>query len=251
MSDQKITLTARQWRDLIAPVLPFAGNDDMLPTLNAVMVETEGKWLIATTTDRFRLAIKRIEKFPTDGDESAEWPKFTALIPLRAVKSILATAKPNRNADSLTTMTFTVADDKLTVEASGLFDLFDAARFTHSLLEASGYPKVRSIIAKTLELPDDQRVSRIGVSAAFLGDYKGIGGRSTTLRILFGNATLPMLIADDEGFIGALMPRRTDRDAESWDDVLAPKVDVEPKAETEPAKPARKSRAKKTAAVSA
>ena len=46
-----------------------------------------------------------------------------------------------------------------------------------------------------------------------------------------------ILVTNDDGFIGALMPRRIVTDQENWDDVLSPK----------PApKPARKPRAKKS-----
>lgn len=239
-----ITLTARQWRELIAPVLPFAGNDYMLPVLNAVHVRTEGKWLIATASDRFRVGVKRIAKVPTDEDATTTWPAFQALIPLPAVKSIGAMLKPTRGLES--GATFTVDDDNLVVEAAGAFVMFDAARFTHRLATGE-FPDMRKLIHKALNTPDEERGSRISVNPAFLADFKSSAGR--VIRILLpARMQDPLLLTDDEGFLGLLMPRRSETDAESWDDIFG-EVPAKVEPEPEPTKPARKPRAKKTAAV--
>lgn len=235
---QSITITARQWRDLIGPVLPCAGRDDMLPILSAIEVRTDGKWLIATATDRFRVAMKRIAKVATDDDLNTEWPEFYALIPLKAVRSILSTTKTTRGYDPA--MTFTAKDaNTMVVEAAGAFDLFDSAGFTHTILSAE-YPKVASLIRDALALPAEERVASVSVNMDYLAEFKAVGPRST-LRILLGLANKPLVVTDDNGFIGALMPRRAESEPESWDDVLAPKPEPE-------AKPARKSRAKKVSA---
>ena len=234
---QSITLTASQWRDVIAPVLPCAGSDMMLPVLNAVQIRTDGKWLIATATDRFRVAMKRIAKVSTDEDPATEWPEFSALIPLKAVRSIGAMLKPSRGGAHLSGATFTVESDRLTVEASGLFDLFDAARFTHHL-ETGEFPNVASIFTRALAVPDEQRAPVSRINPGFLSDMKACG--SVVMRVIGpkeGDLQSPVVFTDDDGFLALLMPRRTERSEESWDDVLAPKA--EPKA-----KPARKSRAK-------
>lgn len=223
---QTITLTARQFRALIEPVLPMACKDDMLPVLCAVQVTAEDRWLTATTTDRFRVGIKRIEKHATDDDATTEWPEFSALIPVRAVRSILATFKPTRGFDPA--MALTVAEDRLVVEAAGAFDLFDSSRFVHHL-QSGEYPKVRSLIREVLAVPDDERVSRVVVNPTLFADFKACG--SSTLRILMGRANKPLVVTDDEGFIGVLMPRRRDSPEESWDDLLGVKSADEKKAE--------------------
>lgn len=239
---QSITLTATQWREVITPVLPCAGDDMMLPVLNTVHIRTHGKWLIATATDRFRVAMKRIAKIATDDDPTTEWPEFSALIPLKAVKSISAMLKPSRGGAHLSGATFAVEGDRLTVEASGLFDLFDAARFTHHL-ETGEFPKVDSLFAKALAVPDSERAPVSTLNPAFLSDMKACG--SMVLRVIGPKADdikSPIAFTDDDGFLALLMPRRTETAPESWEDVLAPKP--------EPAKPkpARKSRAKKAVA---
>lgn len=233
---QSITITASQWRDLIGPVLPCAGSDTMLPVLNAVQIRTDGKWLIATATDRFRVAMKRVAKVATDDDPATEWPEFVALVPLKAVKSIGAMLKPSRGSAHLSGATFTVENDRLTVEASGLFDLFDAARFTHHL-ETGEYPKVAKLFTTALAVPDSERAPVTTLDPGFLADMKASG--SPAVRVIGPKADdpkSPIVFADDDGFLALLMPRRGEAVRESWDDVLAEK-------------PARKTRAKK--AVSA
>lgn len=71
-----------------------------------------------------------------------------------------------------------------------------------------------------------------GVSAAFLADFKACG--SPTLRLLMGAPNKPLIVSDDEGFIGLLMPRRLIAGAapESWTDFLAEKP--EPKSRRKP-----------------
>lgn len=211
-----LTLSARQFRSLIDPILPLAGKDTMLPVLCAVLVQSEGKWLTASATDRFRLGIKRIEKVATEDDPAKEWPEFRALIPVRAVKSILAAYKPTRGSDP--TLSLIVEDDSLVVEAAGSFDLFDAARFTHHL-ETGEFPKFRSIVTDGLAVPDEERAPSASFNPAFLADFKNCG---RTLRVVMGRPTKPVILLDDEGFVGALMPRRPDLREESWDDLLAP-----------------------------
>lgn len=214
MTTAPLILSARQFRALVDPVLPLASRDDMLPVLAALLIKSEGKWLTATATDRFRLGIKRIAKVPTEDDDSTEWPQFEALVPVRAVRSILATYKPTRGFDP--TISLAVEGDLLAVEAAGAFDLFDSARFTHRL-ESAEYPGVQSILTDGLGTPDDERQPTTALNPAFLADFKGCG---RTLRFVMGRASKPIIVLDDEGFIGAIMPRRTDLEAESWDDVL-------------------------------
>lgn len=225
-----LTIDAKQFRALVSPVLPMACKDDMLPSICAVLIETDGKWLSATATDRFRAGIQRIEKRATDDDPTTEWPEFRALIPVRSVKSLLAMFKPSRGASS-TTITLTIETDessipRLTAEAVGLFDLFDSGRFTHTLLEADAFPAVRKVFKDALDTPDDARASTVGVNPSFMADFKAAGG--DTLRVLLGSPTKPLTVTNDEGFIGLLMPRSLiassgDVREENWADFFAEK----------------------------
>jgi len=205
-----LTIDAKEFRALVSPVLPMACKDDMMPAICAVLIEADGKWLSATTTDRFRAGIKRIEKHATDDDPTTEWPEFRALVPMRAIKSLLAMFKPSRGAPSAT-ITLTIESDesgveRLTAEAVGLFDLFDSGRFTHTLIDPAGFPGIRKPFREALETPDDARSSTVGINPSFMADFKAAGG--DTLRVVLGGPAKPLVVTDDEGFIGLLMPRR-------------------------------------------
>ncbi|MGH3997641.1 MAG: hypothetical protein ACRDTJ_09290, partial [Pseudonocardiaceae bacterium] len=213
------TISAAEFRALVAPVLPLACKDDMMPTLCAVLIEGDGKWLSATATDRFRMGIKRIAKRATDDDPATEWPEFRALVPLRSIKSLLTTFKTLRGSLPAQ-ITFTIEDGKLTAEAAGAFDLFDSARFVHYLQDGE-YPKVRSLVQQTLDIAVEDRVSAIHLDPFFLADWKAIGTKN--LRFLMGKANGAILVTDDEGFIGLQMPRRSELRYEDWSDFLAPK----------------------------
>ena len=227
-----LTIDVKDFRALVSPVLPMAGKDEMLPVICAVLIESDGKWLTATTTDRFRAGIKRIEKHATDDDPTTEWPEFRALVPMRAVRSLLAMFKPSRGAPPAT-LTLTIETDdsgvsRLTAEAVGLFNLFDSGRFTHNLLSGE-FPAVRKAFKEALDTPDDARASMVGVNPAFMADFKAVGG--DTLRVLLGSPTKPLVVTDDDGFIGLLMPRRLFSEPneahENWTDFFA---ETKPKA---------------------
>lgn len=215
-----LTITASEFRALVTPVLPCAGHDGMLPVLTAMQIESHGEWLSASATDRFRLGIKRIKKRATDEDPSTEWPEFKALIPTRAIKSLLASYKPRRGTMDAT-LTLTVEGNRLTAEAVGLFDLFDAARFVHTL-EDGEFPNLRAVMKKAMELPAEERGSEVGFNPSFMADFKAVG--AMTLRMLIGGPKTPIIFTDDDGFLGCLMPRAIATEfREDWTDFLAGK----------------------------
>lgn len=218
-----ITLTGDQWRHLTGPVVPFAADATQLPVLNAVHVHTAGRWLIATATDRIRAAMKRIEKQPTDDDDTDVWPEFEALIPLRAVKSITTMLKPTRN-QTVSAVDFTVEADRLTVEARGSFDLFDDATFTH-YLQSGEYPNVARLFADALAVPDDQRSPVATVNPALLAALPKTFGPMRLIGPKSGEKLQPMLATDDRGFL-ALIMQRIPTPHESWADVLPVSADV-------------------------
>jgi len=213
----KITLTARQFNDLMASVLPFAGTDNMLPVLTAVHVKAHGKWLVATTTDRFRLAKRRMVKPPTDGDDATDWSEFEALIPTSAVRSIMATFKPSRGNDA--DLTLTIEGERLVVTSgSALFDTFDTARISYALRDGE-FPKTDSIFTKALATTE--RGGEAAFNPKFLADFKVPG--VPALRLMLGATVAdPMLVTDDADFLAVLMARRIggDRPAESWDSIF-------------------------------
>ncbi|KAB2809233.1 hypothetical protein F9L07_19525 [Pimelobacter simplex] len=247
-----LNITASQFAELVRPVLPLACGDDMLPVLNAVLIETDGKWLSATTTDRFRLGIKRVQKYATDDDPSVEWPEFRALVPLRAVRSMLTTFKPRRGS-AFASLLLTVEDDRLIVEGAGTFDLFDSSRIVHHL-QVGEFPKTRSLIHAALEAPTADRAPEFAVNPAFLADFKACGSRG--LRVLTGASRADgkpgaIVVTDDNGFIGMLMPTSVmgAADREDWADFLSPKPEPIKKPAAKKAPPRKRAAAKKGAAA--
>ena len=231
-----LTIDAKDFRDLVTPVLPMACKDDMYPVLCAVLVESDGKWLSATTTDRFRGAIKRIKKRATDDDPTTEWPKFRALIPMHAVRSLLTMFKVKARTPSAT-MTLTVEGDdggveRLTAEAVGLFDLFDSGRFVYTLA-AGEFPNIRPLIRQALETPQDERSAEVGLNPNFMADFRSCGAQ--TLRVILGAPGKVAVVTDDDGFIGLIMPRRLlagvgePTEVEDWSAFLADKPEPKTK----------------------
>lgn len=223
-----LTLTAGQFRKLVTPVLTCVGADDMLPILTAIKIETRGRWLIASATDRFKLAIKRVEH--PDG----EWPEFTALVPARSVQTILKQFRPLRgHLDP--ELTLSARQDRLTVTVGGGFDGIAAASMTYFLIEGE-FPDVGEIVSKTLA-QDQAAMDNSGYGwkhfAAFAAADEGAGLRIRT----YGDAKAMLVLGPD--FVGMVMPRRmVDRVGDDgWAEILAAK----------PKKPA--SRAKKLAVV--
>lgn len=180
-----LTIDAVDFRDLLTPVLPMACKDDCLPVICAVLVEADGMWLSATTTDRYRAGIRR-------GTPPA-------------------------------TITLTVEDDgvgmpRLTAEAAGLFDMFDSGRFVHTLLTGE-FPNIRRLIQEALELPQAARATEIGLNPILMADFKACG--SSTLRVILASPGRTAVVADDEGFIGIIQARSLATEAhEDWTDFL-------------------------------
>jgi hypothetical protein len=211
---QSITITVQHLRSLVEPVLPFAGRGDMLPVLTGVHIKSHGKWLVATTTDRFRVGMKRVAAFDSDR-QPVEWPPFEALIGTATLKSILTTFKGPRYLDP--ELTFSADGDTLEVEASGGL-MFARASIAYRLMDGE-YPNVASIIRKAMET--EGTAPDAGFDSAFMADFKAVG-RTLTMKRGSGERD-PIFITDGEDFVGALMPRKlvTDTPAASWDDVLS------------------------------
>lgn len=248
-----IHLTAHELGSLVRAVLPFAGTDDMLPVINSVLIESDGKWLYAMTTDRFRIGVKRIAKRPTDEDESTAWPSFRALVPLRSMKALLALFKPSRGFDP--TLSLSVDGDQLTAEATGGFDLFTSSRFSYTLL-AGEFPDMRLIVRKATASPASERVTTLGLNPKFLADFAHLSRFGSALEFTMPAAEKdPVVIRDNDGFIGLLMPRRLmssgDDVRESWADFTDPKEAAAAELPPPAKKPAPRKRAAKKQAVPA
>ena len=193
-----LSIGVRQLRSLVEPVIPSAASDDMLPVLNAVQIETSGKWLVATATDRFSIAVKRVAS-----DEGEPWPAWSALVPLSTLRGILSTFKASiRNGDPAIEMT--VMDDLLHVtSSSGLLDIREAS-IVYPLQDGE-YPTVRGLLRKAL-------LAEAGTSATTFDPARltrllsKVDARAVAMKC-GAEARSPLAFTDGENFFGLLMPR--------------------------------------------
>lgn len=207
----KITLTARELHDLVKPVLPFAGRDDMSPVLNAVLIEYRAGHLTATATDRFKAGICRRPYAPS--------VEFRALVGLADIKRILGLFRPKRGLDG--TLTLSVEGDRIYAEAADGFG-FANLRIGFALVDAE-YPDIPKLFRDQLASTDEASV--VGVNPDYLAAFKGV---ARTLRVRITDPTKPVIIHGDDHFLGLLMPRRLVGaegkvpDAPDWSDLLQP-----------------------------
>lgn len=93
------TVTVRSFdlHNLLKSALLFAGKDDTLPMLECVKLELVGDYLVAATTDRFRLAVIRIPAEQGLGDDTGP---FSVLLDRKQVTAALPALKTGvRDAD--------------------------------------------------------------------------------------------------------------------------------------------------------
>lgn len=233
MSGATLTIDARTLRDLLTPVMPLAGKDDMLPVLCCVLLETEGNTVTAAATDRFRLGVCRAELAA-----DAEQGPFKALVKVGDLKRVLALFKVGRFDAPV--LTFTLDADRLTVTSEGAFDGMLGGSLTF-FAETGEFPKLTKIILEALTA-EGERPAEFAVNGAFLADFKHAVRDGHPLQVRAGvDLKKPIAILCGDHFAGVIMPRALISDSgskpahEQWIDWLTPKPEP---------KPARKPRAK-------
>lgn len=197
----ELTLTARQLRELVDPVVPLAARTGDLPVLNTVLVETRGEYVTATATDRFRLGICRI-KLGTDDEPVVPPMGFRALIGLRELRTILAFFKSDRYSNP--SLKLKQETESLTVSQAGAFDGVLGAELTIELARGE-YPTIVSVLRDALALTEPQ--TEQSFNAAFLADFKHAIRHGESLTVRMGRGRTPAVVTVGEHFVGAIMPR--------------------------------------------
>jgi hypothetical protein len=228
-----LTIKARDFAALVAPVKPHAGRDDMFPVLNAIRFEVRNGYLLAMATDRFRLAIHRTE---------TEAVSFTATVRVREVENLLRIFKPQRGQDPELVMSVHETEGKqfLRVEQTGAFgfDFIDASMSFP--LEVGEFPNIAKLIGETLAEEPSEGGREFGLNAVFLADWRHTAKQGRALVIRSHSPLRPVVFAAGDDFIGLQMPMRLIEGQaipEHWTTTL-----------TKP-KPAPKKRAKKAASA--
>lgn len=193
-----ITLTASQLHALLGDVLPFVDTGQGLPVLECVHLDGHGDHLTAGATDRYTLGVRKLD---------VPAPKTLHVnIDRRVARQIMSTFKPRRSDDPTLTLSF--SEGRVTVEAGGALDgLLLDARMSFSLY-VGDYPRIGGILEKEETLGDGSMT----LSAEFLSRFKHLGRLA-----LHPTGANSVCIVRADGFIGAIMPQRTESgELESW-----------------------------------
>jgi hypothetical protein len=113
----KIALLYSELRELLAPVIPHAGTDDMLPVLCTIPIATSGEHLVAQATDRFTAAFKRVK--PATRPPA----RFAVLLQAADAKRLLNLLRPSRGTDPEITVEVTKSGEILVSSKSPGFAL--------------------------------------------------------------------------------------------------------------------------------
>ena len=209
MTSKTFTITARQFRDLVAPVLPLAlkGRGEP-PTLTAVHLRSVGKYLVATATDRFVMGFQRTTlPEPLDG--------LDAIISTAAVRSILAIFKPSRQADP--ELEFAFEAESLTVRSLGI-DLGEATisgEVTYPLVLGK-YPDVPKVVRAALA--NEPSAEPVAVNPAFLAKFAAAQTLGEPMVIIAHGEGKPVVVRVGENFVGLIQPVRFESRGPRMDD---------------------------------
>lgn len=165
--------------ELLEGAASQASTDKSLPALNGVRLYSEGGYLYAAATDRYRLISGRIE-----ADALLDLPK--GLIPLADIKRITALLKGEGKRMDTLPVTFSRVANLLTVSVRGnavTIELFE----TH-------FPPIGYLLS------DDytpQAIEKVTFNPAFMADYAKIAGKGKPITITFAGDNKPMRVRLD------------------------------------------------------
>lgn len=219
-----IELSARTFRELVHPLIVFALDDDVMPTLNVVRVQTDEGIIYASATDRFKAGFRRAT---FDGPTG-----FDALIPLDVVRKILSIFRVTRGADPKLTLTLSTPDGRpeLTVAGRDAHWAFFNASLTFPLQQSGTFPDVKSLIERGIADRGDP-VEGVGLNPVYLNDFAKAARRNEPMTVIMPSSPVkPVLVVIADHFIGLLMPVRTQTHPEKLLDPAWSKVFTSPKA---------------------
>jgi DNA polymerase III sliding clamp (beta) subunit (PCNA family) len=182
-----VELKSKALLELLEGASTNAGKDKSLPTLNAVLVEGAGGYLMATATDRYRLIEGKIEV------ESGELTR--SLISLADIKRISALVKENK----ANWVTLNRIGDLITVSVL-------EGSLTVTLLDGTFPPTADLLGAESRE-----QLGEVSFNPAFFSDYAKIAGKGNAVRVEFTGKNKPYIIhlpATSVEWRALLMPMR-------------------------------------------
>ena len=202
------TLSASELACLIRPVLSLAGDGSTPPVLNAVLLGNDNGFLTATATDRYRLGVARHEATVDAG--------FSALVPLAAIKRILAMFKARRSYDPALRLTVS-GGDKPTLTVATIDGLSDGVEMSATFpLEVGKYPDLPKLLRKIIKESATAKRATPAVNIELLAGFRYAGGPNAPLEVRVVGNNRPILLIG-ENFIGMQMPVRSDANAQAAD----------------------------------
>lgn len=175
--------------ELLEGALTHSSKDKSLRSLYSVQLESVSGYLLARSTDRYRLIEGRIEI--ESGDLS------TSLVSLDDVKRVIAIAKEGKISGKVS---LNRVGDLLTVSVNG-------SSITLTVLDAT-YP---ATFDDLLNKSEREPLGEIAFNPALFADYAKIAGKGNAVRVEFMGKGKPMIIhlpATKVEWRALLMPMR-------------------------------------------
>jgi hypothetical protein len=209
-----VPVPARELKRALDAVLPHAGTDDDLPSLQCVSFDASGGWLFLATTDRYSMAVARC-KLP---DRTAELAQV--LLPGDAAAMLRRILKGSPR-DAAVSLAF--GDGEIRASAGDVSACWKAVD--------AKFPEWRPMIGKFLA-SETAHFGPNGVSASLLARLTDASapGEVLGMRVTLGSSRTiagktrpsPVLLATrGEWFIAALMPARLADDDQDATPALA------------------------------
>lgn len=136
LPQQTGALSRDLFAEAISQVAVAAGKDDTLPMLTGIRVEIEGTDMVLAATDRFRLAVRKLEWMPT-----AESTSSAVLVPAKTLSEAAKTVGGSSNSPVQLAL-----GSGSSVGAEGLLGIVAEGRRTTTRLLDAEFPKFRQLL---------------------------------------------------------------------------------------------------------
>ncbi|QHG81464.1 DNA polymerase III subunit beta [Rhodococcus rhodochrous] len=136
LPQQTGALSGDLFAEAISQVAVAAGKDDTLPMLTGIRVEIEGTDMVLAATDRFRLAVRKLEWMPT-----AESTSSAVLVPAKTLSEAAKTVGGSSNSPVQLAL-----GSGSSVGSEGLLGIVAEGRRTTTRLLDAEFPKFRQLL---------------------------------------------------------------------------------------------------------
>lgn len=185
LPQQTGSLPVDVFSEAISQVAVAAGKDDTLPMLTGIRVEIDGTDMVLAATDRFRLAVRKVEWMPTTDSTSS-----AVLVPAKTLSEAAKTVGGSGNSPVQLALGSGSA-----VGADGLLGIVaDGRRTTTRLLDAE-FPKFRQL------LPNEHTAMATVVIAPLVDAIKRVAlvaERGAQVRLEFADGGLLLSAGGDD-----------------------------------------------------